>query len=172
MYHSGSLVCSLTEENDNSLRGKAEIHRAIKLEQKRSMKLRDNERALVELVQGLDDKYEKLLVVVEGKRDVKVLRDLGLKAPVIKTQSSLPRYRLIEQVVAKAGVGGQVLVLTDFDQKGKEICRFIEKELESTGVKTLKGVRVKIRKLMGNWRCIEEMISVFKRRDSPESRAA
>jgi 5S rRNA maturation endonuclease (ribonuclease M5) len=159
----------LTKKNDDSLRGKAEMYRNIKLEQKRSMKLRDNERALVELIQGLDDKYENLLVVVEGKRDVKVLRDLGLKAPVIKTQSRLPRYRLIEQIVAKAGVGGQVLILTDFDQEGRETCSYIERELEPTGVKNLKGMRVKIRKFMGNWRCIEEMVSLLKRRDSPES---
>jgi 5S rRNA maturation endonuclease (ribonuclease M5) len=161
----------LTKENDDSLRGKAEIYKTIAIKQRRSMKLRDNERALVELIQGLDAKYDRLLVVVEGRRDVKVLRDLGLKAPVIKTQSKLPRYRLIEQIVAKAGVKGQVLILTDFDQEGKETCSYIERELEPTGVKTLKGVRVKIRKLMGNWRCIEEMVSLFKRRDSPESSA-
>jgi 5S rRNA maturation endonuclease (ribonuclease M5) len=106
---------------------------------------------------------------VEGKRDVTVLRNLGLKAPIIKTQSKLSRYQVIEQIVAKAGEKGRVLILTDFDQEGKEICRYIERELEPTGVKTLKGVRLRVRKLMGNWRCIEELVSLFKRRDSPES---
>jgi 5S rRNA maturation endonuclease (ribonuclease M5) len=135
------------------------------------MKLRDNERALVELVQNLDSKYEGLVVIVEGKRDVKVLRDLGLKAPIIRTQSRLPRYRLIEQIVAKAGERGRVLILTDFDQEGRETCSYIERELEPTGVRTLRGVRVKVRKLMGNWRCIEELVSIFNRRDSPETKA-
>jgi len=132
------------------------------------MKLRDNERALLEIIQNLDSKYVNLVVVVEGNRDVKVLRNLGLKATIIKTQSKLPRYRVIEQIVEETGEKGKVLVLTDFDQEGKDLCSYIERGLEPTGIKTLKGVRVRIRNLMGNWRCIEELVSLFKRRDSPE----
>ena len=160
---------SLTKKNEDSLRGKADIYRKYAIEQKRSMKLRDNERALLEIIQNLDSKYEKLVVVVEGKRDVTVLRDLGLKAPIVRSQTKLPRYRMIEQIVEKAGEKGKVLILTDYDQEGNEICSYIEKQLEPTRVKTLKGVRQRIRKLMGNWRCIEEFVSLFKRRDSPES---
>jgi 5S rRNA maturation endonuclease (ribonuclease M5) len=161
-------VDSLTKKNDDSLRGKADIYRTKAIEQRRSMKLRDNERALLDLIQNLDSKYDNLVVIVEGKRDVLVLRNLGLKAPIIKTQSKLPRYRLIEHIVKKAGEKGKVLILTDYDNEGKEICSYIEKQLEPTGVKTLKGMRLQIRKLMGNWRCIEELVSLFKRRDSPE----
>jgi 5S rRNA maturation endonuclease (ribonuclease M5) len=159
----------MTKKNDESLRGKADIYRTRAIEQRRSMKLRDNERSLLNLIQNLDSKYENLVVVVEGKRDVAVLRNLGLKAPIIRTQSKLPRYRVIEHIVEKVGVKGEVLILTDYDDEGKEICRYIEKGLEPTGVRTLKGVRLRIRKLMGNWRCIEELVSLFKRRDSPES---
>jgi 5S rRNA maturation endonuclease (ribonuclease M5) len=159
----------LNKKNDDSLQGKAERYRIFAIEQRRSMKLRDNEHALIDIIQNLDSKYENLVIIVEGKRDVTVLRNLGLKAPIIKTQSKLSRYQVIEQIVAKAGEKGRVLILTDFDQEGKEICRYIERELEPTGVKTLKGVRLRVRKLMGNWRCIEELVSLFKRRDSPES---
>jgi len=162
------MVDSLTKKNEDSLRGKADIYRNIAIEQKRTMKLRDNERALVEIIQNLDSKYENLVIVVEGNRDVRVLRNLGVKATIIKTQSKLPRYRMIEQIVEKAGQKGKVLVLTDFDLEGKELSSYIEKALEATGIKTLKGVRIRIRNLMGNWRCIEELVSLFKRRDSPE----
>jgi 5S rRNA maturation endonuclease (ribonuclease M5) len=159
----------MTKKNDDSLRGKADIYRTKAIEQKRSMKLRDNERALLDLIPNLDSKYEHLVVVVEGKRDVSVLRNLGMKAPIIKTQVKSPRYRVIEQIVEKAGQNGKVLILTDYDQEGKDLCSYIERGLEPTGVKTLKGVRLRIRKLMGNWRCIEELVALFKRRDSPES---
>lgn len=162
------MVDSLTKKNEDSLRGKADIYRDIAIEQRRTMKLRDNERALLEIIQNLDSKYESLVIVVEGNRDVKVLRNLGVKATIIKTQSKLPRYRMIEQIVDEAGENGKVLVLTDFDLEGKELSRYIEKSLEVTGIKTLKGVRIRIRNLMGNWRCIEELVSLFKRRDSPE----
>lgn len=162
------MVDSLKKKNEDSLRGKGEIYRNYAIEQRRTMKMRDNERALLEIIQNLDSKYLGLVVVVEGDRDVKVLRDLGVKAIIIKTQTKLPRYRMIEQIVEKAGKQGKILILTDFDLEGKELSRYIEKALEATGIKTLKGVRIRIRNLMGNWRCIEELVSLFKRRDSPE----
>ena len=159
----------MTKENDDSLRGKADIWRTKAIEQRRSRRLLENERALIEAIQSLDSKYENLIVIVEGKRDVSVLRNLGLEAPIIKTQTRLPRYRLIEEIVAKSGKDGQVLILTDFDLEGKEIYRFIEKELELSGIKNLKRERRMIRKHMENWTCIEQLVSLFKRRDSPEA---
>ena len=59
--------------------------------------------------------------------------------------------------------------LRDFDKKGKEIHRFIQKELEISGVKSLKRERRMIRKYMDNWICIEQLVSLFKKRDSPEA---
>jgi 5S rRNA maturation endonuclease (ribonuclease M5) len=132
-------------------------------------KLQEHERNLVELIQSLDSKYVNLLIVVEGKRDVLVLENLGVKAPMIKTQSRLSRIDMAENIATMAGKKGQVLILTDFDKEGKEICRFIEKELELSGIKVLKRERRMIRKSMGPWRCIEEMTSLFKRSDSPEA---
>jgi len=76
---------------------------------------------------------------------------------------------MVEKIASKVGEKGQVLILTDYDKEGKEICSFIEKELETSGVKVLKRERRMIRKLMGHWRCIEELVSLFKRKDSPEA---
>ena len=129
--------------------------------------LRDNERSLIDLMQDLDRKYENILIVVEGKRDVRVLRDLGVKSPIIRTQLQNSRVQLAEDIAKQAG-GKEVLILTDFDREGVEICRFIEQELEIRKIRVLRRLRRQIRKLMGNWRCIEEMVSLFKRKDSPE----
>lgn len=161
-------MSQLTEKNNDSLRGKAEIARMAAIENRQSRRLTENERALIETIETLDSKYQNLIVVVEGKRDAAVLRRLGLQAPIIKTQTGQPRYKLIEEIVAKAGKEGQVLVLTDFDKKGREIYKFIEKELELNGVKNLKRERRMIRKYMDTWICIEQLVSLFKRSDSPE----
>ena len=160
---------SLTENNRDSLKGKGHLWRAKAIEQRRSRRLNENERALIETIQTLDSKYDNLLVIVEGKRDVSVLRNLGLEAPIIKTQTRLPRYKLVERIVAEAGKDGQVLILTDFDKEGKDIYRFLEKEFELTSVKNLKRVRRVIRKYMDTWICIEQLVSLFKRSDSPEA---
>lgn len=159
----------LTKKNEDSLKGKGELWRTKAIEDRRTRRLKDNERALIEFIQTLDEKYENLLVVVEGKRDVTVLRNLGLEAPIIKTQTLLPRYKLIEKIVAETAKEGKVLILTDFDKKGKEIYRFIEKELELAGIRNLKRERRMIRKYMEDWTTIEQLVSLFKRRDSPEA---
>jgi 5S rRNA maturation endonuclease (ribonuclease M5) len=159
----------LTEDNGDSLRGKGHLWRTKTIEQRRSRRLNENERALIETIQTLDSKYDNLIVVVEGKRDVSVLRNLGLEAPIIKTQTRLSRPRLIEKIVSEARKEGQVLILTDFDKKGKEIYRFIEKELELNSIKNLKRERRMIRKHMEDWITIEQLVSLFKRSDSPEA---
>ena len=157
----------LTEENDDQKKGKEGLWRTV--EQKRRGRLTENERKLIETIQTLDSRYPNLLVIVEGKRDVSVLRNLGLDAPIIKTQTRLTRPRLIEKIQSAAGERSQILILTDFDKKGKEIYRFIEKELELSGIKNLKRERRMIRKYMEHWTTIEQLVSLFKRSDSPEA---
>ena len=149
------------------MRGQEGLWRTI--EQKRTGRLTPYERKLIETIQTLDSRYPNLLVIVEGKRDVSVLRNLGLKAPIIKTQTRLSRHRLVDKIEAEAGIDGQVLILTDFDKKGKEIYRFIEKELELRGIKNLKRERRMIRKYMEHWTTVEQLVSLFKRSDSPEA---
>ena len=157
----------MTEENDDQKKGKEGLWRTV--EQRRRGRLTENERKLIETIQTLDSRYPNLLVIVEGKRDVSVLRNLGLDAPIIKTQTRLTRPRLIEKIQSAAGERSQILILTDFDKKGKEIYRFIEKELELSGIKNLKRERRMIRKYMEHWTTIEQLVSLFKRSDSPEA---
>lgn len=159
----------MSEKRDSSLRDKGELWRTKAIELRRSRRLNESETALVEFIQTLDSKYENLLVIVEGKRDMTVLRNLGLEAPIIKTQTRLSRIELIDKIVKAARTDGQVLVLTDFDKEGKEIYRFIEKELEIAGIKNLKRERRLIRKYMDTWTTIEQLVSLFKRSDSPEA---
>lgn len=159
----------LSFERDGTMRDKVEaIYRPRDKVRERSRRLRDNERALINILQKLDHDYPHLLVIVEGKRDEKILRRLGLRAPIIKTQHGMPRQELLDEIVSEAGGKGKVLILTDFDEEGIEICRFIEKGLEPNRIRVLKRVRLQIRKAMGNWRCIEELVALFKRKDSPE----
>ncbi|MFX0108925.1 MAG: hypothetical protein ACFE7R_11615 [Candidatus Hodarchaeota archaeon] len=154
-------------DEDKTLRDKAEVFIERSRARESSRRLRDNERSLIKLIQNIDD-YDGILVIVEGKRDESILRSLGVQAPIIKTQHGAPRPELLEEIASKVGTGGQVLILTDFDDEGIEICRFIEKGLEPRRIRVRQRYRREIRKAMGNWRCIEELISLFKRRDSPE----
>ena len=159
----------MSEKDPTSLPRRVDIYKTRSGDIKQREKLQENERELIEIIQGLDSTYEDLLIVVEGKRDVLVLRNLGVKAPIIKTQSRLSRIDMTESIAKKAGKDGQVLILTDYDKEGNEVCKFIEKQLQLTGTKVLKRERHLIRKYMGPWRCIEDLDSLFKRSDSPEA---
>ena len=130
--------------------------------------LRDNERNLIELLQSLDEKYPNLLIVVEGKRDVQILRNLGVNARIVMTQTRRTRDQLIDYIASQAADSKEVLLLTDFDAEGSEIAAYLKKGLEHHKTRILDGLRYRIRNLMGNWRCIEEMVALFKRFDSPE----
>jgi 5S rRNA maturation endonuclease (ribonuclease M5) len=130
--------------------------------------LMENERDLIELLANIDNKYENLLVVVEGRQDEHALRHLGVKARLIKTQTRLGRTELVDQIVSIAGKEGQVLILTDFDREGKDACAFLQRELELQKVKVLRGLRRKIRILMGDRRCVEDLEGLFRKKDSPE----
>ena len=130
--------------------------------------LRDNERTLVDILSSLEKKYGPILVVVEGKRDERVLRNLGFNGKVIRTQTQSTRVQVADQITLERDPESQVLILTDFDNEGIQIAKFLEQELELRKVPVLKGLRLRIRNVMGNWRCIEELVSLFKRKDSPE----
>ncbi|MGD9381186.1 MAG: hypothetical protein PVI03_01965 [Candidatus Thorarchaeota archaeon] len=156
------------EDENKTLRDKVEtIYRVRDKARESSRGLRENEKSLIKLIQKLDN-YEGLLVVVEGKRDEHILRSLGMRAAILKTQQRLPRPELLDEIAALTGPDGQVLILTDFDDEGIEICKYIEKGLEPKRIKVHQGLRFEIGKAMGNWRCIEELVALFKRKDSPE----
>jgi 5S rRNA maturation endonuclease (ribonuclease M5) len=139
-------------------------------ERKRKTMMRDNEKILIDIFTSLDTEYPSLFIIVEGKRDERVLRDLGVKSKIIKTQSGRQRSVLVDGIVKFVEKQGQVLILTDYDDEGIELQKYIENELELHKIKILRRLRKKIRKAMGNWRCIEEMVALFKRKDSPEPR--
>ncbi len=133
-----------------------------------SRDLRENEKTLIEIFTTLDMKYDRLLIIVEGMRDERVLRDLGVRTEIIRTQSGMSRAELLEKISASLGNGRELLILTDFDQEGDDLCRFIERGLEPHRAVILRSLRRRIRRVMGNWRCIEELVALFRRRDSPE----
>ncbi|TFG15044.1 hypothetical protein EU537_02050 [Candidatus Thorarchaeota archaeon] len=137
------------------------------LEYRSEEKLDENERELIDLFSSLDERFEPMVVLVEGKRDEQVLRDLGVKAPIIRTQSWRSRVQLFRHIERMVENKRGVVILTDFDREGKEIKKEIAKELQILKIPLLTQARREIGKAMGNYRCIEELVALFKKKDSP-----
>lgn len=99
----------------------------------------DVEKLLDEII---DHSSQDAAVIVEGKKDRKALRTLGVKGPIHYISSSgtsalnflenLPNYE-------------RAIILTDFDSKGDELAEFCKKHLEKLGTEPISDLRKKLK---------------------------
>jgi 5S rRNA maturation endonuclease (ribonuclease M5) len=72
-------------------------------------------------------------VIVEGRNDVNALRTLGIEGKIlsIKTHGK----SLIDAISEIEGLEAhQVILLLDFDRRGKELTKRLKQQLEKTGI--------------------------------------
>jgi 5S rRNA maturation endonuclease (ribonuclease M5) len=96
------------------------------------MFIQETEDKLLEIL----DKNKEKQVIVEGKRDKKVLCLLGFNK-ILTINKGL--YETVERLKEK-----EVLILTDFDHEGKIIAKKLNLFLQSLGYKVDKETRRKI----------------------------
>ena len=94
----------------------------------------DSMKALKELIERAKD---GAIVLVEGRRDVEALKDLGVEGKILPV-SSVSRAKLVESVE------GDVIILTDWDEKGEKLKREIFEVLLSNGVIADTSIRKRI----------------------------
>ncbi len=101
--------------------------------------------ALEELIASLiDASCQGAAVIVEGRRDLQALRALGLPGPVIMA-SRRPALELAEEAARSYS---QIIILTDWDRKGDEMCKTIELHLRSLGSRPDREIRSRLGKLV------------------------
>jgi 5S rRNA maturation endonuclease (ribonuclease M5) len=101
--------------------------------------------ALEELIASLiDASCQGAAVIVEGRRDLQALRALGLPGPVIMA-SRRPALELAEEAARSYS---QIILLTDWDRKGDEMCKTIELHLRSVGSRPDREIRSRLGKLV------------------------
>jgi len=81
------------------------------------------------LVERLRDEVSRgALLVVEGERDVASLRTIGINSNIIAIKSGGKTFQEIMDIISSSS--REVIVLTDFDRKGRELaerlCSFLE----------------------------------------------
>jgi len=77
---------------------------------------------------------EEIPVIVEGRNDKKALRELGIEH--IFTLNK-PLYKIIEELPGK-----EVVILTDFDAKGKQLYKKINHECSQRGFRVNNTLRL------------------------------
>ncbi|MDM7934970.1 MAG: topoisomerase [Methanothrix sp.] len=101
--------------------------------------------ALEELIELLMDvSRQGAAIIVEGRRDELALRALGLHGPVVKA-SQRPALELAEDAAMRFQ---QIVLLTDWDEKGDEMARTIGIHLRSLGAHPDTEIRSRLKKLV------------------------
>lgn len=101
--------------------------------------------ALEELIASLlDASYHGAAIIVEGRRDLLALRALGMPGPVIMAS----RRSALDLAEDAARDYPQIILLTDWDSKGDEMCKTIERHLRSVGSRPDGEIRSRLKKLV------------------------
>ncbi len=66
-------------------------------------------------------------IIVEGDRDVKALRKLGINCEIIKTNKGVSLTDFCDMLARKYK---EIIILTDWDKKGGYLCSTIRKNLQ------------------------------------------
>jgi 5S rRNA maturation endonuclease (ribonuclease M5) len=70
-------------------------------------------------------------VLIEGQKDERALRELGVNGNFIKVSGSgLKLFEIAEMAVQSAS---RVVILTDFDRKGNELAKRLSEDIQSLG---------------------------------------
>lgn len=123
---------------------------------------------LIKLLETIDELKEEsergFPILVEGKKDIKSLKNLGIEGDFIEVIGT-PIFQIADKLIAE-GVR-EVILLTDFDRRGKRHAKDIIEEFESRGIKVNRKIREKIlRYSHGDLKDIEGLYGyILRRRD-------
>ncbi len=99
-----------------------------------SAHLTEKEEKIKEILERLVQESAKgTLVVVEGKKDVRALRDLGVEGKIVPVKSSGKPLLDVISELEQTGTN-KVILMLDFDRRGKELTAKMRRHLEGTGI--------------------------------------
>lgn len=104
---------------------------------------------------NLDEAHEKLLavlgelaeanaeapVIVEGERDVRALRALGLTGQIVTVNRGSSVFHLCETLAADHR---QVVIFTDWDVRGGQLAKLLREGLAANGVRYDEDLRARV----------------------------
>jgi len=135
-----------------------------------STRLKEREERIEQLLQRLAEESAKgIPIIVEGRKDAEALRTLGIEGNMITVKtagkSRLDVFTEIENTGAK-----EVILLLDFDRRGREWMRHLREHLEKTRTKGNAAFRAELFKFAGReLKDIEGLVSYMETLKSKSS---
>jgi len=96
---------------------------------------------LLEVIEELKIEAEEKPIIVEGKKDVESLEKLGVEGTFIIIAKT-PIYLIADELVRKRVK--EVILLTDFDRRGRMLAKAIVEEFRHRGIKVNTKIRHEI----------------------------
>lgn len=101
--------------------------------------------SLEELIASLVEASEEgAAVIVEGVRDERSLRDLGVEGPIVRA-SRRPALEVAEEAARDFK---EIVILTDWDRAGEELAKKMELHLQSTAAKVDLETRERLKRMV------------------------
>ena len=123
-----------------------------------STRLREKREKLDQLLAILADEAVKgKPIVVEGKKDVRALQELGVNGTVLTVKTGGKSFLEASMEIEKLGAD-TVILLLDFDRRGKEWTARLKRDLERTRIRADTRFWGKLQALVGREiQCVESL---------------
>jgi 5S rRNA maturation endonuclease (ribonuclease M5) len=114
-----------------------------------STKLRERQEKIQLLLEELSAESDSgVPIIVEGRKDMETLRNLGVRGKIVMAKTGgKSRLDLISDI--ENACASKVILLLDFDRRGREWTAFLQEALEKSRVKTDVVFRRQLRRLAG-----------------------
>jgi len=100
-----------------------------------SARLKEKEEKLLQILERLAEESAKgIPIIVEGKKDIEALRTLSVKGKIISAKTGGKHLIDVISELESASTS-EVILLLDFDWRGKELTKKLQRHLERTGIK-------------------------------------
>lgn len=133
-------------------------------------RLKEREEKLQLLLQSLAEESAKgIPIIVEGKKDINSLRAFSIQGPIISAKSGGRNLlSLVSEIEEDRPL--EIILLLDFDRRGKELTRRLKRHLEASKITVNISFWLQIFKLAGKE--IRNVESLVKYMETLKSRLA
>jgi 5S rRNA maturation endonuclease (ribonuclease M5) len=100
-----------------------------------SSRLKDREEKIQQIITKLKESKKGTPIVVEGKKDAQTLQTLGVEGPVFMVKTGGKSFLDAVAEIEQSGMR-KVVLLLDFDRRGREGTRRLTWELERLRIKS------------------------------------
>jgi 5S rRNA maturation endonuclease (ribonuclease M5) len=114
------------------------------------------EKVIAKLV---DESATGIPIVVEGKKDAEAIRQLGLGGPLVEVKTGGKSFLDVTSEIEQLAPA-EVILLLDFDRRGREGTKLLQQNLERVHIKVNIRLWLELKALTGHEiQCIESLFS-------------